>query len=96
MNQRIALALIASLGVICAPAFAQEAFPSRLITLVVPFPPGSTSDLIPRMLAPLIGQSMGVPVAVNQWLYKDLAYSPEKDLAPITNAASTPNLLACR
>src|SRR5205823_3812312 len=26
------------------------------------------------------------------WLYKELAYSPEKDFAPITNAATTPNM----
>jgi tripartite-type tricarboxylate transporter receptor subunit TctC len=32
-------------------------------------------------------------LAVNKWLYKDLAYDPEKDFALITNAAATPNLL---
>ncbi|HEY1288632.1 MAG TPA: tripartite tricarboxylate transporter substrate binding protein [Burkholderiales bacterium] len=30
----------------------------------MPFPPGSSSDLIPRALAPLMSQSMGVPVIV--------------------------------
>ncbi len=32
-------------------------------------------------------------LAINQWLYKDLPYKPEKDFVPIVNAASTPNLL---
>ena len=41
-----------------------QAFPSRQITIVVPYPPGSTSDLIPRGIAPLLSQSMGVPVVV--------------------------------
>ena len=41
-----------------------QAFPSRQITIVVPYPPGSTSDLLPRALAPLMSQSMGVPVVV--------------------------------
>jgi tripartite-type tricarboxylate transporter receptor subunit TctC len=31
-------------------------------------------------------------LVVNQWLYKQLAYDPLKDLVPITNAATTPNL----
>src|SRR5262249_3444273 len=44
--------------------FAQP-FPTRAITIVVPFPPGSTSDLIPRALAPALSQSMGVPVIVD-------------------------------
>jgi tripartite-type tricarboxylate transporter receptor subunit TctC len=44
--------------------FAQP-FPTRAITIVVPFPPGSTSDLIPRALAPALSQSMGVPVVVD-------------------------------
>jgi tripartite-type tricarboxylate transporter receptor subunit TctC len=41
-----------------------QAFPARQISIVVPFPPGSSSDLIPRALAPLMSQSMGVPVIV--------------------------------
>ncbi len=31
--------------------------------------------------------------SINQWLYKNLPYNPEKDFAPITNAGSVPNLL---
>jgi tripartite-type tricarboxylate transporter receptor subunit TctC len=104
-----------------------QPFPSRAITIVVPFPPGSSSDLIPRALAPLMSQSMGVPVivenrpgaggnvgaalvargdasghqvlmapsailATNQWLYKEPGYDPQKDLAPVINAAATPNM----
>jgi tripartite-type tricarboxylate transporter receptor subunit TctC len=41
-----------------------QAFPTRQISIMVPFPPGSSSDLIPRALAPLMSQSMGVPVIV--------------------------------
>jgi tripartite-type tricarboxylate transporter receptor subunit TctC len=110
------------------PLLAQP-FPSRQITIVVPFSPGSTSDLLPRALAPLLSQSMGVPVVVenrpgaggnvgaayvakgetsghtllsaptpvlstNQWLYKDMAFDPQKDLTPVINAAITPNIMA--
>ena len=45
-------------------AAAAQDFPSRPMTIVVPFPPGSTSDLLPRALAPHLSQSLGVPVIV--------------------------------
>jgi tripartite-type tricarboxylate transporter receptor subunit TctC len=32
-------------------------------------------------------------LAINQWLYKELPYKPEKDFEPIVNTGSTPNLL---
>jgi tripartite-type tricarboxylate transporter receptor subunit TctC len=41
-----------------------QGFPARPITVVVPFPPGSSSDLIPRALAPLVSQSLGVAVVI--------------------------------
>jgi len=41
-----------------------QAFPARQISIMVPYPPGSSSDLIPRALAPVLSQSMGVPVIV--------------------------------
>ena len=55
---------IAVLLVLLAPLLAAAQFPSRPITIVVPYSPGSTSDLIPRAIAPLMSQSMGVPVVV--------------------------------
>jgi tripartite-type tricarboxylate transporter receptor subunit TctC len=104
-----------------------QAFPSRTITIVVPYSPGSTSDLLPRAIAPHLSQSLGVPVVVenrpgaggnigaalvakgeasghtvlmapsavlatNQWLYRDPGYNPQKDLTPVIDAATTPNL----
>lgn len=114
------------LALLPGPA-ATQAFPARQIGIVVPYPPGSSADLIPRALAPLMSQSMGVPVivenragatgnvgaafvargdasghqvlmapsvilATSQWLYKDLGYDPKKDLTPVINAATTPNM----
>ena len=104
-----------------------QPFPTRAITIVVPYPPGASADLIPRALAPLMSQSMGVTIVVenragaagnvgaayvargdasghqvliapsvilatSQWLYKDLGYDPKKDLTPVINAATTPNM----
>ena len=42
-----------------------QAFPSRPITLVVPFPASGTVDLISRLVAPLLSRSLGVPVVVD-------------------------------
>ena len=58
---RLALAL---LSIVVSTTAAAQAFPSRQITVVVPYSPGSTSDLIPRAIAPLMSQSLGVPVVV--------------------------------
>src|SRR2546421_10922568 len=57
---RFLLLMVASLPC-CAAA---EAFPVRQIGIVLPYPPGSSADLIPRALAPLMSQSMGVAVIV--------------------------------
>lgn len=32
-------------------------------------------------------------LAINQWIYERPAYHPDKDFAPITDAASTPNII---
>jgi tripartite-type tricarboxylate transporter receptor subunit TctC len=120
-----ALSLPVYLGV---PGPAAAGFPETAITIVVPYPPGSTADTIPRLVGPLMSKSLGVPViienrggangsigavrvasapadghtillatfgmlAVNQWIYEKPAYNPEKDFTPITNGASTPNIL---
>ena len=106
---------------------AAQSFPARQITIVVPYSPGSTSDLLPRAIAPHLSQSLGVPVivenrpgaggnlgaalvakgeasghtvlmapsavlATNQWLYKEPGYDPQKDLTPVIDAATTPNM----
>jgi tripartite-type tricarboxylate transporter receptor subunit TctC len=107
---------------------AAQAFPARQISIIVPYSPGSTSDLLPRAIAPLLSQSMGVAVVVenrpgaggnvgaavvakgeasghtvlmapsailatNQWLYKEMPFDPQKDLVPVINAATTPNMM---
>ncbi|MEO7729186.1 MAG: tripartite tricarboxylate transporter substrate binding protein [Burkholderiales bacterium] len=39
----------------CGPAFAQPAYPSKNITLIVPFSPGGSTDLITRIVARELG-----------------------------------------
>jgi tripartite-type tricarboxylate transporter receptor subunit TctC len=45
-------------------AAAQDAYPSRLVTLVVPSPAGSTTDALARLVAQELNQSWGKPVIV--------------------------------
>jgi len=56
--RRSAFALLAS------PALAQEAWPARGVTIVVPFAPGSSSDIIARSLAQHMQQALEKPFAV--------------------------------
>ena len=56
--------LASVLGLVCSTAATAQGFPAKSISIVVPYPPGSTSDLIPRLLAPLLSQALAVPVLV--------------------------------
>jgi tripartite-type tricarboxylate transporter receptor subunit TctC len=44
---------------------AAEPFPSRVITLLVPYPPGGLSDSIARVLNPALGRALGQQVIVD-------------------------------
>jgi tripartite-type tricarboxylate transporter receptor subunit TctC len=57
----LALALPAAAA---APATAQPAWPERTITLVVSFPPGGSTDVAARLLAPPLSEALGRPVVV--------------------------------
>src|SRR6266571_537838 len=46
-----------------APAFAQS-WPSKPIKIIVPFPPGNTTDIMARLIGPKITERLGQPVLV--------------------------------
>lgn len=59
--------LAATIGVACvlaAPAFAQDKWPSKPITYVVPFPAGGTTDILARLIAQKLGPALGTTVIV--------------------------------
>ncbi|WP_332682493.1 Bug family tripartite tricarboxylate transporter substrate binding protein [Bosea sp. (in: a-proteobacteria)] len=56
----IAAAMAVALG---APAAAQG-FPNKPVKMVVPFPPGGTSDFVGRVISEAMGKSLGQPVIV--------------------------------
>ncbi len=62
---RVTIAAIAlALSALIAPAGAQKNFPSRTITLIVPFPPGGSTDVAGRILAQRMGEQLGQSVIV--------------------------------
>lgn len=54
------LVLMAALAVF--PALAQDAYPSRPIRFILPFPPGGGTDILGRLLAERLTASLGQPV----------------------------------
>jgi tripartite-type tricarboxylate transporter receptor subunit TctC len=127
-RKTLVLAALLAAGALAGSGAQAAGFPDKTITIVVPFPAGSTSDTIPRLLGPLMSKSLGVPViienrggangtlgavrvaaspadgytillattgvlAINPWIYEKPTYHPDKDFAPIANAASTPNII---
>jgi len=59
--------LAASAGAVALPAFAfaqPASYPSRAISLIVPWPAGGQTDLTMRILADLASRSLGQPVVV--------------------------------
>lgn len=59
--------LLLILLALASPAFAQDAWPSRAIQLIIPFPPGGNTDLMARALQAELSRALGqTVVAVNR------------------------------
>jgi len=67
VNARMLLAWLIALVVAltaASPAAAQEPYPSKPVTMIVPFPPGGVADIVGRPLADAMGRALGGPVVI--------------------------------
>src|SRR4051812_10092560 len=65
MNRRdFVLASAAAAALAGGPAFGQEAYPARPVTLVNPFPPGGAVDVVARPLATVLEPILKQPLVI--------------------------------
>ena len=62
MTRRLALA--AAAPVVAGSAWAQAAWPTKPITLIVPFPPGGPTDVVSRIVGKELSDRLGQPIIV--------------------------------
>jgi len=55
--------LLVALAALCTASVAQD-YPSKPITMVVPFPPGGVADIVGRPLASVMQKSLKEPVTL--------------------------------
>ena len=48
-----------------APALAQDKYPSRVVSLIVPYPPGGATDVLARVMAEKLTTLLGETVIVD-------------------------------
>jgi tripartite-type tricarboxylate transporter receptor subunit TctC len=119
----------ASLLSLAAGAVMAQDYPTKPVTIIVPWPPGGPSDIAARPLAKGLSEQLGKPfvvenrggasgnigtaqvvnsppdgytllvtssspIVINPFLFKNMPFDPQKDLAPITNVLRVPLVLA--
>jgi len=64
IDRRGALVWLSSVGLAAGSALAADPYPSKPIRLIVPFPPGGSSDPISRLIGRGLNDAFGQPVII--------------------------------
>lgn len=75
MCTRLVSSLAAGTALLCSAA-AWAAYPEKAVTLVVPFAPGGSSDIIARSMAPLLSERGSAGIHVKNRRNKLKSLSP--------------------
>ena len=65
MRRRVLLSRSLAFAACASPVVWAQSFPSRPIRIVIGFPPGGGIDIIARLMAPKLGESLGQPVVID-------------------------------
>jgi tripartite-type tricarboxylate transporter receptor subunit TctC len=60
----LAFAALATLGALPTLTWAQGNWPNKPVSLIIPYPPGGTSDIVGRQLAKRLQEELGQPIVV--------------------------------
>src|SRR5882757_2118437 len=63
LQSGLILAIVVMGAVFAAPAQADD-YPSRPITIIVPFPPGGSTDIVVRLVANKVAESIKQPIII--------------------------------
>src|SRR5438874_269245 len=63
-THRFAVALATLLLALAAPVLAQDAYPNKPISMIVPFPPGGVADIVARPAADALSRILKTPVVI--------------------------------
>ena len=63
-GRRIALALVATLGIACAAVADAQSWPNHPVRMIVPFAPGGATDIIARLVGQKLGERLGQSIVI--------------------------------
>jgi tripartite-type tricarboxylate transporter receptor subunit TctC len=63
-GRRIALALLATLGIACAAVADAQSWPNHPVRMIVPFAPGGATDIIARLVGQKLGERLGQSIVI--------------------------------
>ncbi len=65
MNRNLLAAGLAALALVAAPVMAQQKFPAKAVTIIVPYPPGGSNDTFARELGKRLSDAWKQPVIID-------------------------------